>query len=160
MRLGVVSDTHGNLESTRAAVQMLASLEVDTVLHCGDVGSATVVRLFDRWPTHFVLGNVDREVPELEREIAAAGQHCHGRFGSLELAGVRIAWLHSDDERAFARAVESGDWDLVCYGHTHRAEHHRQGPTLVLNPGALHRARPHSLAVVDLPGLEVTTVPL
>jgi predicted phosphodiesterase len=48
----------------------------------------------------------------------------------------------------------------VCYGHTHKAEFHRVGKTLVLNPGALHRATPHSLAVVDLDTLDVVIVPV
>ena len=34
------------------------------------------------------------------------------------------------------------------------------GETLVLNPGALYRANPHSIAVVELPSLEATIVPL
>ena len=56
--------------------------------------------------------------------------------------------------------IASGDYDLVCYGHTHAAEQHREGKTLVLNPGALYRADPHSLAVVELETLEATIVPL
>jgi predicted phosphodiesterase len=48
----------------------------------------------------------------------------------------------------------------VCYGHTHQAEQHRVGKTLVLNPGALYRATPHSLALVDLEHLEATIVPI
>jgi hypothetical protein len=78
----------------------------------------------------------------------------------LTLGGRRIALLHSDDARAFRHACTSGQYDLVCYGHTHRAEQHREGRTLVLNPGALYRANPHSLAVVDLATLEATIVPL
>ena len=54
--------------------------------------------------------------------------------------------------------VQAGEWDLVCYGHTHAAKQHRQGRTLVLNPGALYRATPHSLAVVELPELRATIV--
>jgi putative phosphoesterase len=38
---------------------MLESLEVDAVLHCGDIGSIAVVELFAAWPTHFVFGNCD-----------------------------------------------------------------------------------------------------
>jgi putative phosphoesterase len=158
MRLGVVSDTHGHVANTLAAVRLLESFEVAEVLHCGDIGSTDIVPLFARWPTHFVLGNVDGEAPGLAEAIERAGQPFHGRFGSLELAGRRIAWLHSDDQRRFRETVAGGQWDLVCYGHTHVAEHHREGPTLVLNPGALFRARTHTIAVVELPALEVTLV--
>ena len=55
---------------------------------------------------------------------------------------MRIAFLHSDDNRLFRQTIESGQWDLVCYGHTHIAKQHREGKTLVLNPGAIYRANP------------------
>jgi putative phosphoesterase len=101
MQLGVVSDTHGHVPNTRAAVQMLEQFDVEAVLHCGDIGSTAIVPLFAHWPTHFVFGNVDQGTAahELEQAIRAAGQTCHGRFGSLELGGVRIALLHGDDGR-------------------------------------------------------------
>jgi uncharacterized protein len=160
MRLGVVSDSHGHVELTRPAIRMLESFEVDQVLHCGDIGSAAVVELFAAWPTHFVFGNCDGDRQGLAAAIAAAGQTCHGEFGELELAGKRIALLHSHDGGRFHQALHSGKWDLVCYGHTHVAAIEHFGETLALNPGALYRANPHSLAVVDLPALQATIIPL
>ena len=62
---------------------------------------------------------------------------CYGRFGNLELAGRRIALIHSDDAKLFRRITTSNEYDLVCYGHTHQAEQHREGKTLILNPGSL-----------------------
>ncbi|HEX3658125.1 MAG TPA: YfcE family phosphodiesterase [Pirellulales bacterium] len=159
-RLGVVSDTHGQVAATREAVRMLASLDVQCVLHCGDIGSPAIVELFDAWPTHFVFGNVDHDECELEQAIAAAGQTCHQRFGQLEIQGRRIAFLHGDDTRLMMQTRASGQWDLVCYGHTHKAEQHREGPTLLLNPGALHRAQPHSFAVVSFPEVQASVISL
>jgi hypothetical protein len=40
------------------------------------------------------------------------------------------------------------------------AEQHQVGPTLVLNPGALHRARPHTFAIVDLKTMQATHIPI
>jgi Icc-related predicted phosphoesterase len=36
----------------------------------------------------------------------------------------------------------------------------RRGRTLIVNPGALHRATPYSLAIVDLQELEASIVTL
>jgi len=160
VRLAVVSDSHGHLDLTRPAIRMLESLEVDRVLHCGDIGSAEVVELFAAWPTDFVFGNCDYDQEELAAAIAAAGQTCHGKFGDLTIEGRRVALLHSDDAHKFQEATHSGTWDLVCYGHTHQAEIHRQGQTLIVNPGAIYRASPHSIALVELPKLEATIVEL
>ncbi|MBS0264818.1 MAG: YfcE family phosphodiesterase [Planctomycetes bacterium] len=156
MRLGVVSDTHGHLGSTAAAVRILEQQDVSAVLHCGDLGSPDIVSLFARWPAHFVFGNVDYDERELRDAIEMCGLTCHDRFGSLDLGGRKIAWLHSDDRDLFEQTIQSGQWDLVCYGHTHVPEYHQVGRTLVLNPGALYRANPRTIAIVDLDDLGVT----
>ncbi len=160
MRIGVVSDTHGSIEHTRPAIRMLESLDVEAVLHCGDIGSAEVVAMFAAWPTSFVFGNCDYDHGGLREAIEAAGQTCCDEFGDLSFAGVRVALLHSHDRERFVEAIEGGDYGLVCYGHTHVAASERHGDTLVLNPGALYRANPHSIAVVELPSLVATHVEL
>ena len=160
MRIAVVSDTHGHIGSTSAALQLVAREQVAAVLHCGDIGSPAIISLFAGWPTHFVFGNVDHDEGRLGQAIEQAGQTCHARFGTLELGGRKIAWLHSDDRELFDETVNADEWDLVCYGHTHVAEQHRVGHTLVLNPGALFRATPHTLAVVDLTTMQARHIPV
>jgi hypothetical protein len=160
MRIGVISDTHGHVGNTLAAVRMLASLDVAAVLHCGDIDTPEVPPLVAGWPAHFVFGNCDSPRDGLRAAIVAAGHTCHERFAALELAGRRIAILHSDDSRLFREVQTSGEYDLVCYGHTHVAESHHVGRTLVLNPGALYRANPHTIAVVDLESMQPTIVPV
>jgi len=157
--LAVVSDSHGRVRNTQDAIRRLEDFELEAVIHCGDIGSAAIPELFSRWPTHFVLGNVDRDEELLSRAIRDAGLQFHGRIGTLELAGRRIAFLHGDDPRLLRSTLECGTYDLVCQGHTHRAEQRWRGRTLWLNPGAIHRASPHSVAVVDLPNLAVTILP-
>ncbi len=156
MNVGVVSDTHGHLENAMNAVRMLDTFSVDLVIHCGDIGSPAIPELFAGWPAHYVFGNVDRDEGILRTAIERSGGICHGRFGSLQLGGLEVAFLHGDDSRRLKSAISSNDWDLVCYGHTHCAEHHLDDGTLVLNPGAIYRANPHSVTVVSLPDLQVT----
>src|SRR5262245_41153547 len=103
MRLGVISDTHAHLHNTRLAVRMLESLDVEAVLHCGDICSAEIPPLLAAWPTHYVYGNCDHELPALKAAIEAAGHSCHELFGDLSLGGRRIALLHSHDVRQFRR---------------------------------------------------------
>jgi putative phosphoesterase len=160
LRLGVISDTHGHVELTRPAVRMLESLEVDAVLHCGDIGSMAVVELFAAWPTHFVFGNCDENTGSFAAAIERAGQTCHGMFGDLEFDGLKVALLHSHERNRFRDAIDSGQYRLVCYGHTHVAAIDRRGETVVLNPGAIYRASPHTIAVVDLPAVEASIIEL
>jgi putative phosphoesterase len=160
VRLGIISDTHGHVELTRPAVRMFESLDVETVLHCGDIGSMAVVELFPQWPTHFVFGNCDEQLDAFASAIRAAGQSCHGQFGDITLDGVRIALLHSHERRRFRETIDNGEYRLVCYGHTHVAAIDNRGDTLVVNPGAIYRASPHSVAVVDLPAVTATIIEL
>jgi uncharacterized protein len=160
VRLGVISDTHGHVELTRPAVRMFESLEIDAVLHCGDMGSMEVVELFAAWRAHFVFGNCDENTAAFAKAIEKAGQTCHGLFGDLNFDGVRVALLHSHERQRFRQAIDGGEYRLVCYGHTHVAAKDRRGDTLVLNPGAIYRASPHSIAVVDLPAVEATIIEL
>lgn len=160
MRLGIISDTHGQVELTRPAIRMFESLEIDAVLHCGDIGSMAVVELFAAWPAHFVFGNCDEDTAAFARAIEKAGQSCHGLFGDLEFDGVPVALLHSHERRRFRHAIDGGQYRLVCYGHTHVAAIDRHGETLVLNPGAIYRASPHSIAVVELPAVQATIIEL
>jgi putative phosphoesterase len=160
MRIGVVSDTHGHVQHAQQAARLLESLQVDLLLHCGDIGSADIPPIFARWPTHYVFGNCDYDQAELATAIAAAGQTLHGLAGELDLAGARIAFLHGHDQKRMQQTIAAGRAALVCYGHTHVAEQHLVGNTWVLNPGALYRANPHTFAIVDLPQMTITSIAL
>jgi len=158
VRIGIVSDTHGQSRYTLDSIRMLQSLEVSQVIHCGDVGSAEIVRLFQFWPTHFVLGNVDRETERYGEAAEQSGNRFWDRFGELEIAGVRIAFLHGDDTQRLRATIASGAYDVVCHGHTHVPEIRQVGRTMVLNPGALYRAKSHTIAILELPALVATHI--
>ncbi|HEV7999686.1 MAG TPA: YfcE family phosphodiesterase [Planctomycetaceae bacterium] len=158
MRIGVVSDTHGYLPSARRAAEILAEHKIEQVLHCGDIGTPEIVQIFSRWPAHYVFGNCDHDTTALSDAIELVEQICHGEFGEIDLAGCPIALVHGHDHRRFQQAVSSQAYRLVCYGHTHVPERHYELKTLVLNPGALFRANPRTIAVVELPSLEVESL--
>jgi putative phosphoesterase len=160
MLLAVVSDTHGRVANTIEAVREIDRRNPDLVLHCGDIGSPAVVSLFAGRETRFVFGNVD-DASLLRRAICEAGLICDEEFGEVTLGGHRIAFLHGHDERRLHQTIASGEFDLVCHGHTHRQRWQLVGTTRVLNPGAMHRATTHSIAFVTLPDLtvEFVTVP-
>ena len=104
-------------------------------------------------------GNVDEgQLDELQASLAP-NQIWHGLFADFKLASRRIAITHGHQAARLRTAQTSGDYDLVCYGHTHVAEQHHEGKTLVLNPGAIQRARIPSCAVVDLETMSVEILP-
>jgi putative phosphoesterase len=150
MKIGVVSDTHDRLEITAAAIRLLCGRGAELILHCGDINSVAAVRLFRLVPTQFVFGNWDYPRFLLTAEMRDIGAVWHDGPGRIELAGKQICWLHGHVRGERPKLEQSGELDFLFYGHSHRAEAHQTGKTLVLNPGALHRARPKTVALVDV----------
>jgi putative phosphoesterase len=180
MRVAVVSDTHDRHTTVRAALALLHERGVECVLHCGDIEAVETVGLFADFRTHFVLGNWDgdwitgvncgwaprapdgrkRDSSRLRRAIGEIGATLHERWGELEFAGQHVAWVHGND-RLLLRELEHSDcYDYLFYGHTHVAERHRTGRTLVINPGALFKGNRTSLAILDVASGEVESVVL
>ncbi len=155
MRIGIISDTHGRVEWTRSALAVFEAEHVERVIHCGDIGSCSVIEHFTQWETHFVFGNVDHEQHAMRIAIESAGNVCHGRYAEVEWAGKRIAFLHGDDFRRLQERIASKQFDLVCSGHTHQRSLETIGATRVLNPGAIDRVGVASVAIVDLEELRI-----
>jgi uncharacterized protein len=158
MNTGVISDTHGDARLTRRALDILDALQVDLVLHCGDVGIEILPLLGGR-KVHLVAGNID-DADALRAVTADSGHTFHDQFGALEIEDCRVAIMHGHDVTLLRHTIQSGQWDLVCHGHTHVFSQSREGSTLVLNPGAVSRTSFPSMAIVELPSLMVTQIPL
>jgi putative phosphoesterase len=158
MRIGILSDTHGRRLAVNLALAELRERGITTVLHCGDIDDAETVALFRGFTAHFVFGNCDTDKAELQSAIADIGATLHDHFGSLELEGVNLSFLHGDDQHMLRDVERSGYYDFLFYGHTHQAEEHRSGPTRIINPGALHRARPKTFIVLDLDSREIESI--
>ena len=150
MKNAILSDTHNLHANVRLALAEMARRDVTTVLHCGDIEDPETVRLFDGLDAHFVFGNCDQYKEDLRRAMAAINATCHEYWGSLELEGRKLAFLHGDDRSLLQEIESSGHFDFLFHGHTHVAMERRSGPTRVINPGALHRAKPKTFIVLDL----------
>jgi len=150
MQIGILSDTHDQHGHVRTALAILWQRQVNLVLHCGDIEEPAIVELFRGLTMHFVFGNCDSDREGLRQAIADIGALLHEPFGHLELEGRAIAFLHGDDRRLLQDVENSGHFDFLFHGHTHQAGERRAGSTRVINPGALHRARPKSFALLDL----------
>jgi hypothetical protein len=158
MRIGVISDTHDRHEVVADAVRLLGEQKVELVLHCGDIETPDTIALFRPLPTHFVFGNWDKDKSKLVGAIRDIGGQSHDSFGAIELAGKRIAWVHSHDRHQFYELEHCNYFDYLFYGHTHVREQHRTGKTLVANPGALFRANPKTCIVLDVSTGEVKPI--
>jgi putative phosphoesterase len=157
MRIAILSDTHSRYATIEAALQLVEEQGAELILHCGDIEDAEAVWHFPG-KTHFVFGNCDTERTEIRQAVHGIGATLYEPIGRLEVDGVQIAWLHGDDHRLMREVEQDGGFDYLFYGHTHVADERRTGPTRVINPGALHRARVKTFLVLDTDSGTTTSV--
>jgi len=149
MLIGILSDTHDRTEAMAAAVQLLQSRGAEYFMHCGDVGSPAVLDYLAGQKAGFVWGNCDWDRIGLQRYAKSIEIDCFGGFGELELAGKKFALIHGDDAELKRRLLSEQRHDYLLQGHTHVKQDIRVGRMRIINPGALHRANPKTVALLD-----------
>lgn len=154
MNIGVISDTHDNVEAIERATEIFEDEGVEIVLHCGDFVAPLMLNYFSEFELHGVLGNNDGDAATLQSVFDDLGDESelHGRFASLEFDGLSFAMLHGEHKDEVEAIVTGETFDIVCYGHHHERELSEQGRTTVLNPGAHVLAKSEAdrtVAIVD-----------
>lgn len=157
MRIAIVSDTHSRTAAVQHALALIAERGIEWIVHCGDLEDADAVRLFPAH-THFVFGNCDHDRDGIRTAVDEIGARLHEPFGHLALDGKTLAFLHGDDLHLLRDLIAAEAFDYLFHGHTHVRRDEHVGSTRVINPGALHRARPRTFAILDLAGGGLETV--
>ena len=147
MLVGVVSDTHGYLDS-----RLLDAFRgVDAILHAGDVGSDAVLEgLRHMAPLYAVQGNNDVS-------LGGLGLPTHL---DIELDGVFLHLVHE-----LPHATPPPATTAVVFGHSHKQLCEWREGVLYLNPGAagprgFHALQTAALLRIEYGRLEVETVVL
>lgn len=147
-RIGVISDTHGQVPAAALAVLK----EVSLIIHAGDLDTAEVLEGLRRiGPTVAVRGNMDRGPWAGSLPVA----------DTIDVGDLRIHVRHILADADLDPAA--ADIHLVVSGHTHRFEETRQNGVVYLNPGSARLPRAGSsasMAVVTVQGtrLEIRRV--
>ncbi len=146
--LGVLSDSHGNTAALASAVGLLSARGVSTVVHCGDVDTPEAVDALERLEVHWVLGNCDVDIAALEQRMRVHGHVPHGLGGEIVVGDRRVVFTHGH-RPGLMRALLATRPDYLLHGHTHEPRDERVDGVRVLNPGALYRARPRTILLLD-----------
>ena len=144
MKIGIVSDSHDRADALARAVLEAKALGAVQMIHCGDlIGTQTVrAALAVGLPMHVIHGNNLGDPISLARLARESGDQLryHGADARLELGGQRVFVVHYP-EYGYAMAC-TGDWDLVCCGHSHCAgvegvANVKSAMTWLVNPGTV-----------------------
>jgi putative phosphoesterase len=166
VKVCIVSDSHDRAGALARAVREAASRGARAVIHCGDlIGTQTLRQAMEAGlPLHVIHGNNLGDPTSLHRLARASGGlvEYHGADARIELAGRRIFVVHYP-EYGHAMAC-TGDWDLVCCGHSHAAAVQRVanvkgGSTWLVNPGTVAGlAAPATWALGDLDAMRFEVI--
>lgn len=130
MKWLVLSDSHGNLDYMKLAVE---TEKPDKVLHLGDVvrDARRLQECFPELEMEFVVGNCDGyngdDSAPAEKEIFMGDKRilmCHGHTYHVKLSTEMLTM------EARARGA-----DVVLFGHTHEPLCSLEGNLWVMNPG-------------------------
>lgn len=144
MKICIVSDSHDRGPMLAAAVEQAKALGAVAVLHCGDIiGPNTLKPLLTLGlQVHVIHGNNLGDFTAISQMASRSNGllHYHGGDAHLELGGRKIFLVHYPH---YGRAMAcTGDYDLVCCGHSHKPDIARQqnvkgGETWLVNPGTV-----------------------
>lgn len=144
MKICILSDSHDHRALMGAAVADAKARGASAVLHCGDIVAPSTLRTLQQYglPVHAVHGNNVGDLVAMARIVSEPDSvlRFYGQDASIVLGERRIFIVHYPH---YAKGMATtGDWDIVCCGHNHRAnismiDHVRGGKTWLINPGTV-----------------------
>jgi putative phosphoesterase len=147
VKIGIISDTHDDIENVQEAIQIFNKSKVDCVIHAGDYIFPGVVKEFKKSNGKLVgvLGNNDGEKNGILKSFIDISGELKGELGEVEFDGLKFGIYHGTDNEVKENIRQSKKYDILVCGHTHKREPQSPGTikdnkdTFVLNPGSAHR---------------------
>jgi putative phosphoesterase len=144
MKICILSDSHDNRPLLEAAVRDAKAAGAEAILHCGDVVAPSTLEVLKPFnlPAHVIHGNNTGDLYMMSLISAKLSNQTtyYGQDAGIKLGGRRIFMVHYPH---YAEAMATtGDWDLVCCGHDHKADirairNISGSTTRLVNPGTV-----------------------
>ena len=138
-KVAILSDSHDNVANLEQALAEIRAVDAEVLLHCGDLSAPFMITLLAEGfsgDIHIVFGNNDGDGRLLQ---ALSEPHdnvmLHGIYHELKVADRKIAMIHYPEPAL--RIAQSGQFDLVCYGHDHTPHHEQIGGCWFVNAGEI-----------------------
>lgn len=161
MKLGIIADSHDNLNAIEKAVNIFNKKDVDWVIHAGDFIAPFTERKFKELNAKFVgiFGNNDGERFGLRKKFKHLGK-IHEDPHILQINEKRIIITHHPE--IVDALIKSKEYDVVIYGHTHEVSIEKNDNVLAINPGECGGwvTGKESIAILDLGRMEAEIIEL
>jgi uncharacterized protein len=160
MKIGIISDTHDNVENVKKAVSEFIKQRVSFIIHCGDIIAPKTVTFFVGLHVKFVKGNCDGDIDLIKQRCAELKHEYLGVKGELDIEGKKIGIYHGQDINYLEGMINFGAYDYVLTGHTHAKRDENIGKTRVINPGGHYYGSENTIAILDTASDEVKFITL
>ena len=153
MLIGILSDTHNQTENLQKALAYFKENNIESLIHCGDMTTVETLQFMCEFEVIYVYGNGDFLTGEMRATLKAYNEkNFAGMQYDGDVDGKRIGVMHGHLYPELHKMIQSGKFDYVFTGHTHRRRDEMVGKTRVINPGALGGTsyQSRSVAILDL----------
>jgi putative phosphoesterase len=154
--IGIISDTHDQVEITKKAIAILKKKKADVVLHCGDVIAPLTLKLFNGLKLKLVQGNCDGDLVLLKKFAEEQDSEFLGKSAELEIEGKKIFFTHKPEEAE--AAAKSGKFDYIFHGHVHEKRDEMIGKTRLICPGGFYPGATGYVVLIDKDKVEFIEV--
>ncbi len=147
MKIAIVSDTHNNWPNFKKTIEWIKKEKIQLILHCGDISSQETIdqakEIFDGPASaesygeakdiKFVRGNGDfgLNLPEKMELNIEGNPPSPGALARQR----KIAFCHFPN--IAKELAQSGKYNVVFYGHTHKPWDEKIENCRMINPGEL-----------------------
>ena len=139
MIIAIMSDSHDNIWNLRNALEIIKKKNAQMIIHCGDFIAPFMLVELDQSgiPVHGVFGNNDGDKYLLTKHSLASLTNItlYDPVGLVDAEGFKIGFTHHGIVGEGLAA--GGNFNLVCFGHSHKYFFKKIGRTILLNPGEI-----------------------
>jgi len=139
MKIGLLSDSHREIELTNNIIKHLKDNNIDYLVHAGDLCLEANLKLLQNsnLPYVSVLGNNDHHLVNLTNKYKLFQEPYYFKIKDYKFKLMHLPYYMSPDS------------DIIIFGHTHKFEHSYQNKKLFINPGEVcAREKPISECVI------------
>jgi len=135
MRIGVMSDSHGNIDYVRQAAEYMMEAEVEYIVHLGD--DYYDARILDILPVDVI--KVPGVYDAVYKDVSVPNRLVK------DMAGLKVLITHTKDshrndlphDKMPEEFIAGRQVDIVLFGHSHSFSAKMESGILMVNPGHL-----------------------
>jgi len=132
--IGIMADSHDNLQSIKLAVRLFNETGCSLVIHAGDFVAPFAARELENLscPVKAVFGNCDGEKKGLEKVFYSFGEI---KKAPLTFNYENLNFMVTHIPAAHGSYPASDKYNVIIFAHTHQPEIRREKKSLLINPG-------------------------